>query len=61
MQKRRKLASAIGLLAVAGSIAALGAGPLFVSGSDHLDAPLVIGALPRKLSRYLAAYREKRR
>lgn len=41
MQKRRKLASAIGLLAVAGSIAALGAGPLFVSGSDHLDAPLV--------------------
>ena len=41
MQTRRKLAGAIGLLAMAGSIAALGAGPFFVSGSDHLDAPLV--------------------
>lgn len=41
MQTRRKLASAIGLLAVAGTIAALGAGPLFVAASDHLDAPLV--------------------
>jgi hypothetical protein len=41
MQKRRKLAGTLALLAVAGTVAALGAGPMFVSGSDHLDAPLV--------------------
>ena len=41
MQTRRKIAGALGLLAVAGSVAAFGAGPLLVTGSDHLDAPLV--------------------
>ena len=41
MQTRRKLAGALGLLAVAGTVAALGAGPIFVTASDHLDAPLV--------------------
>ncbi len=41
MQIRRKFARALGLLAVAGTVAALGAGPLLVTGSDHLDAPLV--------------------
>jgi hypothetical protein len=41
MPSPRKLATAIGLLAVAGTVAAIGAGPLFVTGADHLDAPLV--------------------
>ncbi|MDQ6794605.1 MAG: DUF4331 domain-containing protein [Chloroflexota bacterium] len=41
MQTRRKLAGALGLLAVAGTVAALGAGPILVTASDHLDAPLV--------------------
>ena len=41
MQTRRKFAGALGLLAVAGTVAALGAGPVIVTGSDHLDAPLV--------------------
>jgi hypothetical protein len=31
----------VGLLAVAGIVAAIGAGPSFVSGADHLDSPLV--------------------
>ena len=39
MQPPRRLAAAIGLIATAGTVAALGAGPAFVSGSDHLDAP----------------------
>jgi hypothetical protein len=41
MPSARRLAAAGGLLAVAGSIAAIGSGPLFVTGADHLDAPLV--------------------
>ena len=41
MHKRRKLAGALGLLTLAGTLAALGAGPVLVTGSDHLDAPLV--------------------
>jgi hypothetical protein len=39
MQLPRRLAAAIGLIATAGTVAALGAGPAFVAGSDHLDAP----------------------
>ena len=39
MQVPRRLAAAIGLIATAGTVAALGAGPAFVVGSDHLDAP----------------------
>src|SRR5664279_1286222 len=39
MQVPRRLAAAIGLIATAGTVAALGAAPAFVAGSDHLDAP----------------------
>jgi hypothetical protein len=39
MQLPRRLAAVIGLIATAGTVAALGAGPAFVAGSDHLDAP----------------------
>src|ERR1700704_4499001 len=39
MQLPRRLAAAIGLIATPGTVAALGAGPAFVAGSDHLDAP----------------------
>jgi hypothetical protein len=39
MQPPRRLATAIGLIVTAGTVAALGAGPAFVAGSDHLDAP----------------------
>lgn len=39
MQPPRRLAAAIGLIATAGTVAALGAGPALVVGSDHLDAP----------------------
>jgi len=41
MPSARRLGAAVGLLAVAGTIAAIGVGPLFVTGADHLDAPLV--------------------
>jgi hypothetical protein len=41
MRPTRKLLGAIVPLAAAGVVAALGAGPLFVSGADHLDSPLV--------------------
>lgn len=39
MNSKRRAASAAGLLAIAGAIASLGAGPLLVSAADHLDAP----------------------
>lgn len=35
----RKAATGLGLLAVAGTIAAIGSGPLLVGAADHLDAP----------------------
>lgn len=41
MRSPRKLVGGVGLLAVAGTVAAIGAGPLLVSGADHLDSPLV--------------------
>jgi Domain of unknown function (DUF4331) len=41
MPPTRKLLGALAPLAAVGVIAALGAGPLFVSGADHLDSPLV--------------------
>jgi len=41
MRSPRKLIGGFGLLAVAGTVAAIGAGPLLVSGADHLDSPLV--------------------
>jgi hypothetical protein len=41
MRSLRKLTGGLGLLAVAGTVAAIGAGPLFVNGADHLDSPLV--------------------
>ena len=41
MPSARKVGAAVGLLAVAGTIAAVGVGPLFATGADHLDAPLV--------------------
>ena len=39
MQPSRRLAAAIGMIATAGTVVALGAGPALVVGSDHLDAP----------------------
>src|SRR5258706_15146154 len=41
MRSPRKLVTGLGLLAVAGTVAPIGAGPLLVSGADHLDPPLV--------------------
>src|SRR5438045_1115013 len=41
MKASRKNATTAGLLAVAGLVAAIGAGPALVSGADHLDAPTV--------------------
>ncbi len=41
MRSLRKLMGGLGLLAVAGTVAAIGAGPLLVNGADHLDSPLV--------------------
>lgn len=41
MPSPRRLVAAGGLLTVAAAIAAIGAAPLFVSGADHLDSPLV--------------------
>jgi hypothetical protein len=41
MRSPRKLMAGLSLLAVAGTIAAIGAGPLLVNGADHLDSPLV--------------------
>ncbi len=41
MRSPRTFLGGLGLLAIAGVIAAVGAGPLFVSGADHLDSPLV--------------------
>ena len=39
MPTLKKTATGIGLLAVAGAIAAVGSGPLLVGAADHLDAP----------------------
>jgi uncharacterized protein DUF4331 len=41
MRSPRKLIGGLSLLAIAGTVAAIGAGPLLVSGADHLDSPLV--------------------
>src|SRR2546427_1695734 len=41
MRSPRKLIGGLVLLALAGTVAAIGAGPLLVSGADHLDSPLV--------------------
>lgn len=41
MRSPTKLLGGFGLLAIAGTVAAIGAGPLLVSGADHLDSPLV--------------------
>jgi hypothetical protein len=41
MRSSRKLIGGLSLLAIAGTVAAIGAGPLLVSGADHLDSPLV--------------------
>src|SRR5258706_16347014 len=41
MRSPRKLIGGLGLLAVAGTVAAIGARPLLGSGPDHLDSPLV--------------------
>jgi hypothetical protein len=41
MRPTRKFFGVLVPLAAAGLVAALGAGPLFVSGADHLDSPLV--------------------
>ena len=41
MKASRKNATTAGLVAVAGLVAAIGAGPALVSGADHLDAPTV--------------------
>ena len=41
MRPSRKLLGALVPLAAAGIVATIGAGPLFVSGADHLDSPLV--------------------
>ncbi len=41
MRPSRGVATGAGLLAVAGLTAAIGIGPAFVSGADHLDAPTV--------------------
>ena len=39
MTSRRRTGATLGLLASAGLIAALAAGPMLVTGADHLDAP----------------------
>ncbi|MGH2475087.1 MAG: DUF4331 family protein, partial [Candidatus Limnocylindrales bacterium] len=39
MTSPRRAGATLGLLASAGLVAALGAGPLLVNGADHLDAP----------------------
>lgn len=39
MQSPRRIATSLGLLAVAGMVAAVGVGPLVATGADHLDAP----------------------
>ena len=39
MHSPRRLITSAGLLVVAGAVAAVGVGPLFASGADHLDAP----------------------
>ena len=39
MTSSRRAGATLGLLASAGLVAALGAGPLLVNGADHLDAP----------------------
>ena len=41
MHSRRTAAIAIGLLMLAGLVAAAGTGPILVTGADHLDSPLV--------------------
>jgi hypothetical protein len=41
MHSRRTAAIAIGLLMLAGLVAAAGTGPVLVTGADHLDSPLV--------------------
>jgi hypothetical protein len=39
MNRYRRTASAVGMLALAGPVATIGAGTLLVSAADHLDAP----------------------
>ena len=41
MPNRRNFGVGIGLVAVAAIVATIGGGPLFVTGADHLDSPLV--------------------
>jgi hypothetical protein len=41
MRSPRQLATGLGLLAVAGTVAAVAVAPLFVGAADHLDSPLV--------------------
>lgn len=41
MRSKNRLIGAAGALAMAGAIAAIGAGPLLVGAADHLDSPLV--------------------
>ena len=41
MKASRTNVTTVGLMAVAGLVAAIGAGPALVSGADHLDAPTV--------------------
>jgi Domain of unknown function (DUF4331) len=41
MRSLRRHATGLGLLAVAGTVAAVAVAPLFVGASDHLDGPLV--------------------
>src|SRR5437899_9806838 len=41
MRSPFKLMGGLSVLAVAGIVAAIGAGPLLVNGADHLDSPLV--------------------
>ena len=41
MRSPRQLATGLGLLAIAGTVAAVAVAPLFVGAADHLDGPLV--------------------
>lgn len=41
MRSLRKIATGLGLLAVAGTVAAVAVAPLFVGAADHLDSPIV--------------------
>ena len=41
MRSTRHIATGLGLLAVAGTVAAVAVAPIFVGAADHLDGPLV--------------------